>query len=205
MKLFKLIQEAENFFVVCLLTGRSVWGDHHTNATFFKDPNGKTYGIARRRVTKRHHRAGGKNLVRSLGVVMFVLGSVIGLAVRFWITAGLLVAMLVGVCYWYGRKGWYAWKMYRQNKTVITPMAKALAAIPQMQDDDMKASVKMRDKWMNVTRGELGRVFFPDGFHADDMECDAASSLIERRIPKPVEVQWHKQVPIYAKIMTAPP
>lgn len=201
----RFIREAEDNFVICLLIGRSIFGDHHTNATFFKDSNGKTFGVARRRVTKRHHRAGYKNLIRSLGILAFMVGAAIGLVVKMWVMAGLLAAMLAFVCWWEGRKGYRAWRMYRQNKTVVTPMAKALSSIPQMQDDDMKASVKMRDKWLQVERGELGRVFFPDAFHANDVEREAVNRLIEARMPKPVEVKWHRAVPIYARIMTAPP
>lgn len=201
----KLVREAEDNFIVCLLIGRSIWGDHHTNATFFKDSNGKTFGIPHRRVTKRHHRAGWKNLIRSTGIVLFVVGAVIGLGVRFWVTAALLLAMLGWTTYWYGRKGVRKSKRYWENKTVITPMAKALSTIPQMADDDMKASVTMRPKWMEIERGELGRVGFPDAFHANDMERDAVDRLIEARMPKPVEVKWHKAAPIYARIMTAPP
>ena len=138
--------------------------------------------------------------------MLFVVGAVIGLGVRFWVTAALLLAMLGGTTYWYVRIGVRKSKRYWENKTVITPMAKALSTIPQMADDDMKASVTMRPKWMEIERGELGRIArLPDAFHANDMERDAVDKLIEARMPKPVEVKWRKAAPIYARIMTAPP
>lgn len=199
------LRKAETNVLVCLMIGRSIWGDHHCNSTFWKDSNGKTFGVARRRVTKRHHRAGYKNLLRSVGIILFGVGVIVGMVIKPLVTLGLLAGMMAGAAWWYGRKWERRWMMYRQNKEVITPMARALASIPQMADGDMAASVQMKKGWLAIERGELGRVYFPDAFHANENETDTANKLIEARIPKPVEVKWHKAVPIYAKIMTAPP
>ena len=199
------LRNAENNVLVCLIIGRSIWGDHHTNATFWKGSNGKTFGIPRRRVTKRHHRAAYKNLLRSMGWLVFGIGVMVGLVVKPLVMIGLVAVITAIAAWWYGRKWERRWVMHRQNKGVIAPMAKALAAIPQMADGDMVANVEMKKGWLGIERGELGKVYFPDAFHANESETDAASKLIEARIPKPVEVKWHKAVPIYARIMTAPP
>lgn len=196
---------ATGYFAFRIMIGRSTWMDHHTTATFWKDSNGKTFGVPHRRVTKRHHRAAYKNLLRSTGWLVFGMGVMIGLAVKPLVMIALVTVMSAVAAWWYGRKWQRRWVMYRQNKGVIAPMARALAAIPQMADGDMAANVEMKKGWAGIERGELGRVYFPDAFHANESEADAASKLIEARIPKPVEVKWHKAVPIYAKIMTAPP
>jgi hypothetical protein len=203
--LVKGLKNAENNAIVCLMVGRSIWGDRHTNATFWKDSNGKTFGIPHRRVTKRHHRAGYKNLVRSGGIVLFTLGVMIGLAIKPLIMICLLAVMGTVAAWWYGRKTVRLWQAHVENKTVITPMAKAMATIPQIGDGDMVASVTMVKGWMNVKKGELGRVGFPNTFHADEGERERVNKLIQARIPRDVEVKWHMQVPIYAKMMVSPP
>lgn len=205
MGIIKSIRHTEDNAFICLLIGRSMWGDHHCNATFWKDSNGKTFGIPRRRVTKRHHRAGWKNLVRSMGVILFMVGALIGLVIKPLVMAALLAVMAATGAWWYGRKGINTWRAHHENTAIITPMVKAMASIPQMADSDMAASVKMKPGWLEIERGELGRVFFPDAFHADDTETDRVNKLIEARIPKPVEVKWHKAAPVYARIVTAPP
>lgn len=189
-----------------LLTGRHYTGNHHTTATFLRDSDRKVTGNPNFRVTKRHHRAGWKNLIRSLACLTVISATGYGLTSNFWLTVALgstAIALLIG------------WKLaivikrgrtWLRNRPTIAPLAKGLSSISGMHEADMEKSIKLRPDWTTVKRGEIGTVSFPDTFHADDSQRPAVEGLITRRFPVPVDFDWHTtKSPQYVIIKAAPP
>lgn len=202
----KYAREIDNSLIVNLLTGRSIFGDQHTNATFRRDSNGKTFGIPKRAVTKRHHRAGYKNLLLSL---CYIVGFC------FWIAAMVIQPLFVGALtalailarvYWKVSRKIKAWRRRRATRAVVEPLGKALSSIPDMGEADMEKAVTLVPNWLDVKRGKLGEIVFPDTFHANDGERTHTENLVQSRIPKPIELIWRtNKMPIKATIVTAPP
>lgn len=188
-----------------LLIGRHYSGKNHTNATFWRDSNTRTHGIPAYRVGRRHHRAGWKNMLRGTGYLCFTVLVLAGIVVQFWltiITISMVVSTLLSV-WGYAKykqlKTWYA------SKSVVNPLAQALRAFPDMSEADMEKSIRFNPGWQDLKTGEIGRVMLPASFHANAGEQDQMTSLIRRRLPKPVDVEYRTDVtPQYARIMAAP-
>jgi hypothetical protein len=206
MGLRKFVKNVDQSIPVSLLTGRSIFGDHHTNATFRRDSNGKTFGIPRRTVTKRHHRAGYKNLLRSIGWMFAFIVWVIAMVIQP-LFVGLITALtIVGYLYWRISRVIKRKRARRATRRVVEPLGKALSSIPATGEADMEKAVTLVPKWQGVTRGTLGEIVFPDTFHANEGERTHTENLVQSRIPKPIELLWRtNKMPIKATIVTAPP
>jgi hypothetical protein len=75
-----------------------------------------------------------------------------------------------------------------------------------MGEADMEKAVTLVPNWLDVKRGTLGEIVFPDTFHANEGERTHTENLVQSRIPKPVELLWRtNKMPIKATIVTAPP
>ena len=184
-------------------------GHHHrqrnTNATFWRDSDGKIHGKQTGRISKRHHRAGWKNLVRMLGYVAGSIGFIYGFFNSRTITLVLTVTLILALLGYKIVTSFMRAKTWYQNKGIVAPLSAALSAIPGMPDEDMEKSITLKPDFLKIKRGELGRVYFPNRFEANENERTAVEKLIELRFPVPVELKWHtKKTPQYAAIMAAP-
>lgn len=215
--LFRFISEhGIEIIFMRLLIGRQA-GHHHrqrnTNATFWRDSDGKTYGRVTTRVSKRHHRAGYKNLLRAIGYIFGSVGFIYGLITNWLITViltGLLFVTLITIKIIRTitkARNWY------RTKNITAPLAAAMSTIAELEDADMEKAINVIPEFLEIERGEIGRITFPDGFHANDAQKEVTSKLVKSRFPVPVELKW-KTTPdpenkkgklIVARIVTAPP
>lgn len=189
-----------------MLIGRHYSGKNHTTATFWHASNGKTHGIPSYHVSRRHHRAGGRNLLRSLGYLSGTLLASITLLEYFWacvIVLGIGATTLAGYRGYrtYGRlQEWY------HSKEIVSPLAQAMMAFPDMSETDMGRAIKLVRGWHSLKTGEIGRIMLPASFHANEGEQEQIAGLIRRRMPKPVDITFKTDVvPQYALITAAPP
>jgi hypothetical protein len=202
----KFIKHVDENILVSLLIGRSIFGDHHTNATFRRDSNGKTFGVPRRTVTRRHHRAGYKNLLMAMGWIS---------AFPFWVAAMVMQPLFIGALTLLVIVTWMYYRVHgkikrarqrRATKGVVVPLGKALSAIPDTGEADMEKAVTLVPGWQEVKRGKLGVITFPDTFHANESQRKVTEALVSSRVPKAIELAWQStKMPITATIMTAPP
>ena len=192
--------------IIRAMIGNHTAGHRHTNATFWRKSDGKVYGSPATRVLKRHHRAGWINLVRSLAWIGGITGLGYGLLTARTLTIVLAsVAAFSGIALWITVITLKARRWFR-NRHVVAPLSAALSSIPEMPDDQMEKSIILKPDYLKITRGELGRINFPDRFHANDGQKEAVNKLVTARFPIPVAVEWHERAhPIYAAIVAAPP
>jgi hypothetical protein len=93
-----------------------------------------------------------------------------------------------------------------RNRGIIAPLSAALSSVPGVQDEEMEKSITLNPNYLSIKRGEIGRIIFPDRFHANEGEKREVEHLVTARFPVPVDVAWHtKKRPQYASIMAAPP
>jgi hypothetical protein len=212
--LWRFIKEhGVEIIFIRLMVGRHT-GHHHrqrnTNATFWRDSDGKTYGKVTSRVRKRHHRAGWKNLVWSMAYVVGFVLFLFGLYENWIITlacTGLFFGwrVVVKTVRAYARaRNWHV------TKGITAPLAAAISSVAELEDADMEKAITLRHNWLEIKQGQLGEIALPDGFHANAGQKEVMQSLVESRFPKPVELKWKttgtkKGQIVTARIMTAPP
>src|SRR5215469_1872210 len=174
--------------------GRHHSGHHHTTATFWRDSDTTIQGNSSHHIVRRHHRAGWKNLCRSLLYTLLVMLTGYGLIVQpiitivlFTTSATCLVALWLISTIRKARR-WYV------NKALISPLATGLAPILQLAPSDMEKAITMSPGWHEKKVGELGRILIPDTYIGEDDPL--IERYIERRFPVPVEVTWHQKHPI---------
>ena len=178
------------------LIGRHYSGHYHTNATFWRSSNGKVRGNPVYHMCKRYHRAGIHNLSRSLLYITIVITSIYGMTVNRQLTiGGIAIVLLILAGLWLFVTARKARRWYN-NRTVVSPMAKGLAVIVDTSEAAMEKAIRLKPDFHGIHVGELGRIKFPETFVATEGQMDTATGYIERRFPKPIEVEWsHKKGP----------
>lgn len=183
--------------VLRMLIGRHYSGTNYTNATFWRDSNGKVQGHPRYHLAKRHHRAGIKNLGRSLLYLCLVSLIGYGLIVDTTLTGVMTAAFLSGMLIWLIVRTVRKARSWHSNKTLVSPMAKGLAQITDQAESDVEKAITMKPNWQAIKAGEIANIRFPDSFLGSDGVTEAIEKYVERRFPKPVELSWKTTAPIY--------
>ena len=161
--------------------------------------------IADYHVSKRHHSAGWKNLLRSLGYLTITVGILYGLRESLWLTVWLAGAAIASVLLWRAVVAARRGRAWYRSRSIVAPLARALALIPGTGEAGMEKAITLKSNYLAIKSGEIGRVTFPDTFRADEAEQEAVENLIRRRFPMPVDFAWHTESPQYVIINASPP
>lgn len=182
--------------ILRMLYGRHYTGRYHTNATFWRSSNGKVQGNPRYHMAKRYHRAGYHNLARSLLYISLIILTGYGMVVDRKVTEGASGIALVGALGLWTYVTVKRLRRWYNNRTVVSPMAKGLALIADTSEESMEKAIELVPNFHAIESGRLGTIKFPETFIASEGQMETAGSYIERRFPKPVEVEWsHKKGP----------
>lgn len=177
--------------IIGIMIGRHYSGHHHTNATFWRDSNGKVKGNPQYRVASRHHRAGVKNLGRALLALWILIILTYGEIRNYRLTSILAVSgVLFCMGLWCLRTYRKARKWYR-NRTIVSPLAKGLAPIADTSEADMERAITLRDDWREKPVGDIGQIRFPDTFLGSEGETQVVDNYIQRRFPRLIETEWN--------------
>ena len=181
-------------------------GYRHTNRSFWRDSDGTVRGQPPYTVKRKHHRAEYKNLLRTCGLVTGLVALAYGMTADLVVTVGAAAVGIAALVVWHAVRGYRKARTAWRNRTVIRPLSHALAVVPGTTAAEIEKGIYLEPNYLTIKRGEIGRVAFPDNFHAASAERETVEHLIQRRLPVNVDFTWHTtKRPQHITINAVPP
>lgn len=124
-------------------------------------------------------------------VTAYVLGTLVGLALNFWVAVSVSGGVLGSVL---SLAGWYGYKRVRRyvrNVRTVTPLSQALGLRLDVAAQEMEKYLHLQKNYHQVKSGKICRLDLPTHFGGTPGEKMQVEQVINAKLPGELAFDWH--------------